>query len=558
MDNKEETPVSAHFISKIIDDDLASGSHQSIVTRFPPEPNGFLHIGHAKSICLNFGMAEQYQGTCHLRFDDTNPAKEEQQYIDSIQQDVAWLGFDWGDHLYFTSDRFEQLYECAVELIQKGLAYIDDLTPGQMQAYRGTLTEPGTNSPNRDRPIDESLDLFARMRQGEFPDGQYTLRAKIDMSSGNVNLRDPILYRILHAEHPRTGNAWCIYPMYDFAHALTDAFENITHSLCTLEFQDHRPLYEWCIQHCTVPSEPRQIEFSRLNCSYTLTSKRKLKQLVDNQVVTSWNDPRMPTISGMRRRGFPAEAIQDFCRQIGISKQDSVIDIGLLEETVRNHLNKTAIRTLAVTDPIKVVITNMPDDFEQKITVKNHPQDESFGTRDILLTKEIYIERDDFMLDPPSKYFRLKPEGEVRLRNAYVIRCHEVIKNDQGDVVELYCEYDPETFAGKKPADGRKIKGIIHWVSASKSVPAVVRIYDRLFNEENPGAMDDFMQVINPNSFIEMTNARIEPDLAKVSAETAVQFTRVGYFCADQFDHSPEKPVFNRVVALRDVWQKKA
>lgn len=550
------TATAKHFIDKIIDEDLSTKKHQSIITRFPPEPNGFLHIGHAKSICLNFGVANQYQGTCHLRFDDTNPVKEEQLYIEAIKKDVAWLGFDWQQHLYHSSDYFEQLYGFAVELIEKGLAYVDDLSAEQMRDYRGTLTEPGKNSPSRERDSNESLDLFKRMRAGEFAEGRYTLRAKIDMAAANINLRDPILYRILNASHPRTGDAWCIYPMYDFAHALSDALELITHSLCTLEFQDHRPLYEWFLEHVSVPSTPRQIEFSRLNINYTITSKRKLKSLVDGGHVSGWDDPRMPTISGMRRRGFTSDAIRNFCAEIGISRQDSVIDIGLLESAVRDDLNTRAPRRMAVLRPIKVVITNMDQDFSQSLLMANHPQDEAQGKREVILTRELYIEQDDFMLDPPSKYFRLKPGGRVRLRNAYVIQCDEVIKDAAGQVIELHCSYDPDTFGGQKPADGKKIKGIIHWVSAQHSLPATVHCYDRLFNVENPAALDDYTQALNPHSFECLTEARIEPDLANFTAEMPVQFTRLGYFVVDAKDHSADKPVFNQIVALRDTWQK--
>jgi glutaminyl-tRNA synthetase len=545
-----------NFIRNIIDADLAAGKHQDIVLRFPPEPNGYLHIGHAKSICLNFGLATDYQGVCHLRFDDTNPSKEEQEFIDAIQNDIRWLGFSWGDNLYHTSDYFEKLYQCAVSLIKAGKAYVDDLTAEQMREYRGNLTTPGKNSPNRDRDITESLALFEQMRAGECQAGQYTLRAKIDMAAGNINLRDPIIYRIMDTEHHSTADQWCIYPMYDFAHALSDAIENISHSLCTLEFQDHRPLYDWFVQHCPVSSTPRQIEFSRLNLNYTITSKRKLKQLVDQDIVDGWDDPRMPTLAGIRRRGYPPAAIRQFCQHVGISKTDSIIDVSILEEQVRSELNKTAERRMAVLEPIKVIITNFNEDEVQQLNVANHPQDESCGRRDIPFTREIFIDASDFMLDPPNKYFRLKPGGDVRLRNAYVITCDDVIQDAAGNVIELHCHYDPDTLGGKKPADGRKVKGVIHWVSAPQAVTAEVRCYDRLFTVENPGAEGDFTAAINPNACRVINNAKIEPSLAIAKPEDRFQFTRVGYFCADRYDHKPELPVFNMTVGLKDTWKK--
>lgn len=545
-----------NFIRNIIDEDLESQKHKDIVVRFPPEPNGFLHIGHAKSICLNFGVANDYQGTCHLRFDDTNPEKEEQRYIDSIKEDVKWLGFDWQSHLYHTSDYFEQLYQFAVKLIQNGDAYIDDLSSEAMREYRGTLTTPGKNSPNRERPAAESLELFERMRAGEFEEGRYTLRAKIDMASGNINMRDPIIYRIMKASHPRTGNDWCIYPMYDFAHALSDAIESITHSLCTLEFQDHRPLYDWCIEKCETPSQPRQIEFSRLNLNYTITSKRKLKQLVDDQHVNGWDDPRLPTISGLRRRGFTARALRQFCDYVGISKQDSIIDMSILEETIRSDLNQHAIRRMAVLKPLKVIITNFPEGETEILNVANHPQDESRGEREVPFSREIWIDQDDFMLDPPSKFFRLKPGGRVRLRCAYVITCDEVIKDDSGAVIELRCTYEAGTLGGKKPADGKKVKGIIHWLSCAHAKNATVHLYDRLFLDENPAALEDFTTALNPHSLETLSDAKIEAIAANALPNEAFQFTRLGYFCADEKEHSADHPVFNRVVGLRDTWKK--
>ena len=544
-----------HFIKKIIDQDHADNPDQTLVTRFPPEPNGYLHIGHAKSICVNFGLAKQYGGICHLRFDDTNPSKEEQRYIDAIIKDVEWLGFDWNDHLYHTSDYFEQLYQFACELIDKDLAYVDDLSPEQMREYRGTLTEPGQASPSRTRPVAESRALFERMRRGEFQAGEYTLRAKIDMSAGNINLRDPILYRILHDAHPRTGTEWCIYPMYDFAHALSDAIEGITHSLCTLEFQDNRALYDWCVANVSVASQPKQIEFSRLNVNYTLTSKRKLKQLVDANTVSGWDDPRMPTLSGLRHRGYPAAAIREFCQQVGVSKQDSIIDLSQLEACVRDSLNQTASRRMAVIRPIKVVLTNFTDDQTHTIRIANHPQDPSQGDREVTFSRELYIDADDFQLDPPSGFFRLKPQGKVRLAQAYVIECQSVIQDPQGHVTELHCTYDPDTFGGKKPADGKKVKGIIHWVSAQDAVNATVRLYDRLFQSEHPGANDNLLSDLNPDSLTVITDAKIEPSLAHAQAGETFQFNRVGYFCVDP-SSQPDAPVFNRTVTLRDAWKK--
>jgi glutaminyl-tRNA synthetase len=548
-------PVPTNFIRNIIEQDLETQKHQQIVVRFPPEPNGFCHVGHAKSICLNFGLPLDYPGRCHLRFDDTNPLKEEDEFVRAIQADIQWLGFDWKEHLYFTSDYYGKLHDYAIELIQAEKAFVCDLSAEDMRDYRGTLTSPGKNSPYRDRTIDENLDLFKRMRQGDFPDGSRTLRVKIDMSASNINLRDPVIYRILHASHHRTGDTWCIYPMYDYAHALSDAIEGITHSLCTLEFQDHRPLYNWFIENTSVSSTPRQIEFSRLNLNYTITSKRKLKQLVDEKKVQGWDDPRMPTLSGLRRRGYTPQAIRHFCQQIGISKQDSIIDVDILESSVRDNLNQNAPRRMAVLDPIKVIIENYPENESEHISVSNHPQNESMGRRDIVFAREIYIERSDFMIEAPKKYFRLKPFGDVRLRNAYVITCKSFDTDEQGNVTEIRAEYLQETLGGKKPSDGRKVKGIIHWVAQINSVPAEVRLYDRLFCTENPGNEDDFLSTINPNSLTTKNHALCEKSLQDASREERFQFTRLGYFCADRFDHTDQHLVFNRITELKQTWK---
>lgn len=545
------TELKRHFIRQIIEDDLETAKHNSIVTRFPPEPNGYLHIGHAKSICLNFTLAQEYPGVCHLRFDDTNPSKEEQEYVDAIQDDVKWLGFDWGENLFYASSYFDKLYQFAVELIRQGKAYIDGSTLEEMRASRGTLTEAGQNSPDRERPIEDSLALFEAMKNGEFEDGRYVLRAKIDMGSGNLNLRDPVLYRIRHAHHQRTGDAWCIYPMYDYAHSVSDALEGITHSLCTLEFQDHRPLYDWCVDNVATPAKPRQIEFARLNLSHTITSKRKLKQLVDDNIVAGWDDPRMPTIRGLRRRGVPAAAIRQFCEMIGISKSDSVIDASVFEECIRDELNHTAARAMAVLDPIKITLSNYPEDQEEMLNASVHPQDDSMGTRELPFSRELYIEREDFMEDAPKKFFRLAPGKEVRLRNAYVIRCDEVVKDADGVVQELICSYDADTL-GKKP-EGRKVKGVIHWLSAKHAKTAQVRLYDRLFMTENPGAEEDFLQSVNPESLTILNSIYIEPSLAEAKAEDCFQFERLGYFCRDRVETDL---VFNRVVGLRDSWAK--
>lgn len=552
MDRPANTEAS-NFIRNIIDEDLASGKHTEIVTRFPPEPNGYLHIGHAKSICLNFGLARDYQGRCHLRFDDTNPTRDYEKYMESIMEDVKWLGFDWGEHLYYASDYFDQLYEFAVKLIKKGKAYVCSLSPEEIREYRGTLTEPGRESPYRNRSIEENLELFERMRNGEFADGEHVLRAKIDMASPNVVMRDPTLYRIRHLSHPRTGDKWCIYPMYDFTHCLSDAIEGITHSICTLEFENNRPLYEWILEEVFDGPHPQQIEFARLNLSYTVMSKRKLGRLVDEGVVRGWDDPRMPTIAGLRRRGYTPEAIRDFCDRIGVAKANSLVDYALLEHCVREDLNARAERTMAVLKPLKVVITNYPEGQVEYVEAANHPQDPSMGTRQIPFTREIYIEWDDFMEDPPKKFYRLAPGREVRLRFAYFITCTDVIKDEEGNIVEVHCTYDPETKGGSAP-DGRKVRGTIHWVSAEHSIPAEVRLYDHLFTEENPDE-GDFMEYINPNSLEIITDARVEPRMKSVKPLERFQFERVGYFCVDP-DTTEDRLVFNRTVALRDSWAK--
>ncbi len=550
------TPSSRDFIREIIDADITAGRHDSTVTRFPPEPNGYLHLGHAKSICLNFGLAQEYNGRCHLRFDDTNPTKEDVEYVDSIKEDVRWLGFDWGDHLYFASDYFEKLYDWAVVMIKNGTAYVDDQTAEEMRLSRGDTSKPGTNSPFRDRSIEENLGLFERMRAGEFPDGERVLRARIDMSHPNINLRDPVLYRILHAEHHRTGDTWCIYPMYDYTHGQSDAMEYVTHSLCTLEFEHHRPLYDWFLENIPVPSRPRQIEFSRLNLTYTVMSKRKLLQLVQEKHVHGWDDPRMPTLCGVRRRGYPAEALRNFCKTIGITKFQSTNDFALLENAVREVLNRDARRVMAVLDPIKVTVTNYPEDQVEECDAENHPGDPTFGTRKVPFCRELYIERDDFMEDPPKDFFRLGPGREVRLRCAYFLRCDEMVKGPNGEVVELLCSYDPDTKGGENPPDGRKVKATIHWVSARHALTAEVRLYDRLFSVENPdGGEGSFLDHINPASLTVMPNAQLEPGLAGSAVGTTVQFERLGYFCVDH-DSSEKSPVYNRTVGLRDAWAK--
>jgi glutaminyl-tRNA synthetase len=541
------------FIRDIVRADLEAGRYESVVTRFPPEPNGYLHIGHAKSICLNFGVAQDFGGRCNLRFDDTNPLKEELRYIESIQEDVRWLGFDWGEHLHFASDYFEQLYEWAEHLVGNGDAYVDDLSPAEIRAYRGTLTEPGRNSPYRDRTPEENLDLLRRMRAGEFPDGARVLRAKIDMASGNINLRDPVLYRILHAAHPRMGDAWCIYPTYDFAHGQSDAIEGVTHSLCTLEFEDHRPLYDWLIEHLPVPSRPRQYEFARLNLSHAILSKRRLIQLVEEKHVRGWDDPRMPTLAGLRRRGVPPAAIREFARRIGVAKSDNLVDVALLEHCVREILNPAAERRMGVLRPLKVVLENYPEGQVEQFEALNNPEDPAAGTRLVPFARELYIERDDFMEEPAAKFFRLAPGREVRLRYAYLITCREVVKDAAGEVVLLRCTYDPATRGGDAP-DGRKVRGTLHWVAADHAVAAEVRLYDHLFAQPEPGKDGDFLADLNPDSLEVLTDCRLEPCLAVASGE-AVQFERQGYFCRDP-DSTPERPVFNRTVALRDTWAR--
>lgn len=542
-----------HFIRTIIKDDLASGRVNQVVTRFPPEPNGYLHIGHAKSISLNFGMASEFDGRCNLRFDDTNPVKEEIEYIEAIREDLDWLGLDRDGTALYTSDYFEQLYNWAESLIEAGRAYVDDLDADQIREHRGTLKEPGRNSPYRDRPVEENLDLFRRMRAGEFATGSKTLRARIDMASGNINMRDPVLYRVLHASHPRTGDAWCIYPTYDFAHGQSDAIEGVTHSLCTLEFADHRPLYDWLIEHLPTPCEPKQYEFARLNLTHTVLSKRKLMQLVREGVVDGWDDPRMPTIRGLRRRGIPAAALRDFARDIGVARADSVVDYGFLEFCTREVLNRTALRRMAVLKPLKVVIENYPEGESELLDAVNNPEDESAGKRQIEFSREIYIERDDYMDDPPKKFFRLGPGREVRLRYAYFVTCTDVIRDASGEIVELRCTYDPESRGGQSP-DGRKVRGTLHWVNADRAVDAQVRRFEHLFMSENPGAEDDLLAAVNPNSKT-VIKAKIEPALAADPAFTQVQFERLGYFSVDP-DTTAELPVFNEIVPLRDSWKK--
>ncbi len=547
------------FIREIIADDLASGKHKTTITRFPPEPNGYLHIGHAKAICLNFGIQQENDesgATCNLRFDDTNPAKEDVEYVESIKSDVAWLGFQWDGEARYASHYFEFFYDCAVALINKGLAYVDQQSLEEMRANRGDVNTPGTPSPYRDRSVEENLELFSQMRAGKFKDGEAILRAKIDLTSSNMNMRDPVLYRVMHAEHHNTGNDWVIYPMYDFAHPLEDAYENITHSLCTLEFENHRPLYDWLIEHCPVPSKPRQIEFARLNLTYTIMSKRKLLQLVEEKLVSGWDDPRMPTISGMRRRGYPPVAIRNFCKTIGITKQNSLTDVALLEYEIRTHLNASADRRMAVIDPLKVVITNWPDGHVEEMEVGNNPNDETAGARKILLGKEVWIEREDFMIDAPKNYYRLQPNGAVRLRGGYILVCKDFKKDANGEVTEVYVEYLPGTVGADAP-EGIKCRAAIHWVSVEHGKDAEVRLYDRLFTEENPDGFEGgYVNCINPDS-LKVIQAKVEPSLAGVAPEYMCQFERLGYFCADIKDHKPnEQLVFNRSVGLKDSWAK--
>jgi len=551
MTEAEHRP--SNFIRQIIDEDLANGKHTNVATRFPPEPNGYLHIGHAKSICLNFGIAQDYQGTCNLRFDDTNPAKEEVEYVESIQRDVHWLGFNWNGSVRYSSDYFDQLYAFAVELITKGLAYVEELTAEQIREYRGTLTQPGKNSPYRDRSVEENLELFEKMKNGGFKEGEACLRAKIDMASSFIVMRDPVIYRIKFAEHHQTGNKWCIYPMYDFTHCISDALEGITHSLCTLEFQDNRRLYDWVLDNITIPCHPRQYEFSRLNLEYSIMSKRKLNLLVTEKIVEGWDDPRMPTISGLRRRGYTPEAVREFCKRIGVTKQDNTVEMSALESCIREDLNERAPRAMAVLDPIRVVIENLPEGYAEDITLANHPNNPDMGSRIVPFSNEIYIDRADFREEANKQYKRLVLGKEVRLRHAYVIKAERADKDAEGNITTVYCTADLDTL-GKDPADGRKVKGVIHWVSVAHAVDAEVRLYDRLFSVANPGAAEDFLSTINPESLKIIAHAKVEPSLKDAKPEFAYQFEREGYFCVDSKLSTPEKLVFNRTVALRDTW----
>lgn len=552
MSEAEVRPT--NFIRQIIDEDLANGKHDSICTRFPPEPNGYLHIGHAKSICLNFGIAQDYQGQCNLRFDDTNPAKEDIEFVDSIKHDVEWLGFHWSGNVRYSSDYFDQLFNYAVELINKGLAYVDELTPEQIREYRGSLTSPGKNSPYRDRTVEENLALFEKMRNGEFAEGTACLRAKIDMASPFIVMRDPVIYRIKFAEHHQTGNKWCIYPMYDFTHCISDALEGITHSLCTLEFQDNRRLYDWVLDNITIPAHPRQYEFSRLNLEYSIMSKRKLNQLVTEKVVEGWDDPRMPTISGLRRRGYTAASIREFCKRIGVTKQDNTVEMASLESCIRDDLNENAPRAMAVLDPVKVIIENFPQGEVEMVTMPNHPNKPEMGSRQVPFSREIYIDRADFREEANKQYKRLVLGKEVRLRNAYVIKADRVEKDEAGNITVLHCSYDPDTLS-KDPADGRKVKGVIHWVSAEHALPVEIRLYDRLFSVANPGAAEDFLATINPESLV-IKQGFVEPSLQNAEKGKAYQFEREGYFCLDSRYATADKLVFNRTVGLRDTWAK--
>jgi glutaminyl-tRNA synthetase len=552
--NENAPDIGRDFIRDIIEADLDAKRHTTIVTRFPPEPNGYLHIGHAKSICLNFGAAQEFGGHCNLRFDDTNPTKEEQEYIDAIKRDVRWLGFDWGEHLYFASDYFPQLYDWAEHLIGAGKAYVDDTPSEEMRAMRGSLTEAGRDSPFRERSAAENLDLFRRMRAGEFPNGARVLRAKIDMASGNINLRDPVLYRILHAAHPRTGTTWCIYPTYDFAHGQSDAIEGVTHSLCTLEFEDHRPLYDWLIDNLPVPSRPRQYEFARLAINYTVLSKRFLTNLVREGRVSGWDDPRMPTFAGLRRRGVPAAALREFVRRVGVARANSVVDVAMLDHAIREHLNKASPRRMGVLRPLKLVIENYPEGQSEELDAVNNPEDPGAGSRRIPFGRELYVEREDFMENPPKKFYRLSPGREVRLRYAYLVTCREVVKNASGEVMELRCTYDPATRGGNAP-DGRKVQATLHWVTAAQSVPAEIRLYNPLFTRPDPGADGDLLADLNPNSLELLTESRLEPALADAAVGEAVQFERQGYFCPDP-DSASGRLVFNRTIGLRDSWAK--
>ena len=560
---QNETPaeqgVPSNFIREIVTEDLASGKNGgAVVTRFPPEPNGYLHIGHAKSICLNFGLAAEFKGRCHLRFDDTNPAKEEVEYIDSIKEDVHWLGFDWGEHMYYASDYFEKLYEYAVALIKKGKAYACSLTAAEIREYRGTLTEPGRESPYRNRSVEENLDLFARMRAGEFEEGKHVLRAKIDMASGNLNMRDPVMYRILRAEHHRTGATWCIYPMYDYAHCVSDSVEGITHSICTLEFEDHRPLYDWFLDELGVACHPQQIEFARLNLTHTVMSKRKFLKLVGEGHVTGWDDPRMPTLSGIRRRGYTPSSVRNFCERIGVAKRNSVVDMALLEHCIREEMNKAAPRAMAVLRPLKVVLTNYPEGESEELDAVNNPEDPSMGTRKVPFSRELYIEEEDFMENPPKQFFRLAPGREVRLRYAYFITCVDVVKDGNGRITELHCTYDPATRGGDAP-DNRKVKATLHWVSAQHASEAEVRLYDHLFATPNPGDERECPEItgcLNPESLVTLNSCRIEPSLVRAERGSRFQFERQGYFFVDPIDSAEGRPVFNRIVSLKDSYAK--
>ncbi|MFP4392464.1 MAG: glutamine--tRNA ligase/YqeY domain fusion protein [Desulfohalobiaceae bacterium] len=558
MSHKEESKGSSNFIRNIIRQDLESGKHDQVVTRFPPEPNGYLHIGHAKSICLNFGMAWEFGGRCHLRFDDTNPLKESEEYVCSIKQDVRWLGYDWGQYLHFASDYFEQLYEFALHLVREGKAFVCSLSPEEIRAYRGTLTQPGKNSPYRERSVEENLELLEGMRSGKYAEGEHVLRAKIDMAAPNINMRDPVIYRIMHARHHRTGDKWCIYPTYDFAHGLSDAIEGVTHSLCSMEFEDHRPLYDWFVDNVPVPARPRQYEFARLNMGYTVLSKRKLIQLVQQGYVQGWDDPRMPTICGMRRRGVSPASLRNFCEMIGVGRSDNLVDMSMLEHAVREDLNRNSPRVMGVLDPLKVVIINYPAEQEEELEALNNPEDPAAGSRGVPFSREIYIEREDFREEPPKKFYRLAPGREVRLRYAYYITCEEVIKDQTGNIQELHCTYDPETKGGDSP-DGRKVKSTLHWVSAAHCFRAEVRLYDRLFTKPDPAAEErktgDFKSCLNPDSLQVLNNCPVEPSLAQIRPGERVQFERKGYFCLDP-DSSQDRLIFNRTVALRDTWAK--
>lgn len=551
MSETETRPT--NFIRQIIDEDLKSGKHSSVHTRFPPEPNGYLHIGHAKSICLNFGIAQDYQGQCNLRFDDTNPEKEDIEYVESIKNDVKWLGFDWSGDIHYSSNYFDKLYGYAVELIEKGLAYVDELTSDQIREYRGSLKEPGKNSPYRDRSVEDNLALFEQMRDGKFKEGTICLRAKIDMASSFIVMRDPVIYRIRFATHHQTGDKWCIYPMYDFTHCISDALEGITHSICTLEFQDNRRLYDWVLENITIDCQPHQYEFSRLNLEYTIMSKRKLNELVTEKLVNGWDDPRMPTVSGLRRRGFTAASIREFCKRIGVTKQENMIEFGSLESCIRDDLNENAPRAMAVLEPVKIVIENYEEGKVETLSVANHPNKPEMGKRDVPFTREVYIEQDDFREEANKKYKRLVLGKEVRLRGAYVIQANRIEKDEAGNITTIFCSYDVETL-GKNPADGRKVKGVIHWVSAEKAIPAEIRLYDRLFNVPNPAALEDFSESINPES-LTTKNGFVEPSLVTAEAEAGYQFERTGYFCIDNKDSTPEALVFNRTVGLRDTWE---